>query len=135
MILIFCLVLVMMLMVPLLAASLLFLLKLMIRGIMGWRLCNNDLLLLRGVIGEFAKKNLGDFALATGMKHVVVLSSLEFMRLQKIDASSGLQIYDVSCTNTDGTDDSWEWLGWKKWLEYNPAQRTRICTLAEGNSM
>jgi len=25
--------------------------------------------------------------------------------------------------------------GWKKWLEYNPAQRTRICTLAEGNSM
>ncbi|XP_052311685.1 uncharacterized protein LOC112328657 isoform X2 [Populus trichocarpa] len=87
MILIFCLVLVMMLMVPLLAASLLFLLKLMIRGIMGWRLCNNDLLLLRGVIGEFAKKNLGDFALATGMKHVVVLSSLEFMRLQKIDAS------------------------------------------------
>ncbi|KAL9333433.1 hypothetical protein Peur_073572 [Populus x canadensis] len=40
-----------------------------------------------GVIGEFAKKNLGDFAIATGMKHVVVLSSLEFMRLQKIDAS------------------------------------------------
>ncbi|KAL9370923.1 hypothetical protein Peur_036063 [Populus x canadensis] len=40
-----------------------------------------------GVIGEFAKKNLGDFALATGMKHVVVLSSLDFMRLQKIDAS------------------------------------------------
>ncbi|KAJ6906041.1 clast3-related protein [Populus alba x Populus x berolinensis] len=62
-------------------------------------------------------KNLGDFAVATGMKHVEVLSSLEFMRLQKIDVSSGLQIYDVSCTNTDGTDDSWEWLGRKKWLE------------------
>ncbi|KAJ6896524.1 hypothetical protein NC651_022661 [Populus alba x Populus x berolinensis] len=62
-------------------------------------------------------KNMGDFAVSTGMKHVVALSSLEFMRLQKIDASSGLQIYDVSCTNTDGTDDSWEWLGRKKWLE------------------
>jgi len=35
---------------------------------------------------EFAK-NLADFAVATGMNHVLVLSSLEFMRLQKIDTS------------------------------------------------
>lgn len=35
---------------------------------------------------EFAK-NLADFAVASGKKHVVVLSSLDFGRWQKIDMS------------------------------------------------
>jgi proteasome assembly chaperone 2 len=40
----------------------------------------------QGMMVEFAR-NLAHFAVATGMNHVLVLSSLEFMRLQKIDTS------------------------------------------------
>lgn len=47
-----------------------------------------------------------------------------------------MQIYYLSSTNTDGTDDCCERLGWKKWQEYNPDQRTwkYLSTLAEGNA-
>ncbi|KAG6761472.1 hypothetical protein POTOM_034694 [Populus tomentosa] len=77
-------------------------------------------------------KNLGDFAVATGMKHVVVLSGLEFMTLQKIDASRYMTYLAPILMEQMilGND-----LGGKNVLEYNPAQRTRISTLAEGNSM
>lgn len=90
---------------------------------------------VKGMMVEFAR-NLADFAVATGMNHVLVLSSLEFMRLQKIDTSSGMQIFYLSSTNTDGTDDCCERLGWKKWQEYNPDQRSwkYLSSLAEGNA-
>ncbi|KAL9391522.1 hypothetical protein Peur_015442 [Populus x canadensis] len=93
------------------------------------------LIIIYGMMVEFAR-NLADFAVATGMNHVLVLSSLEFMRLQKIDTSSGMQIFYLSSTNTDGTDDCCERLGWKKWQEYNPDQRSwkYLSSLAEGNA-
>ena len=47
-----------------------------------------------------------------------------------------MQIYYLSSTNTDETDDCCERLGWKKWQEYNRDQRTwkYLSTLAEGNA-
>lgn len=49
---------------------------------------------------------------------------------------SGLQTYYLSSTNTDGTDDYCEGLGWKRLQEYNPTQRgwKYLNTLAEGNA-
>lgn len=49
---------------------------------------------------------------------------------------SGLQTYYLSSTNTDGTDDYCEGLGWKRLQEYNPTQRgwKYLSTLAEGNA-
>ncbi|KAK9286051.1 hypothetical protein L1049_014430 [Liquidambar formosana] len=48
--------------------------------------------------------------------------------------SSGLQVYYLSSTSADGSDDNCERLGWKKLQEYNPAQRRwkYLSTLAEG---
>ncbi|XVF45829.1 hypothetical protein PTKIN_Ptkin02bG0238200 [Pterospermum kingtungense] len=91
---------------------------------------------IKGMMVEFAK-NLANFAAASGKKHVVLLSSLDFGKWQKIDMSSGLQIYYLSSTNPDGRDDHCEQLGWKKVQEYNPAQRCwkYLSTLAEGNAM
>ncbi|KAK4551176.1 hypothetical protein RGQ29_032484 [Quercus rubra] len=82
---------------------------------------------VKGKMVEFAK-NLADFAAATGKKHAVVLSSLDFGRCRNIDMSS---------TNSDGTDDYCEQLGWKRLQEYNPTQRCwkYLGTLAEGNSL
>ncbi|KAK4562890.1 hypothetical protein RGQ29_005396 [Quercus rubra] len=82
---------------------------------------------VKGKMVEFAK-NLADFAAATGKKHAVVLSSLDF--------GSGLQTYYLSSTNSDGTDDYCEQLGWKRLREYNPTQRCwkYLSTLAEGNA-
>ena len=40
---------------------------------------------------EFAK-NLADFAAATGKKHVVLLSSLDFGRWQRIDMSRYIEL-------------------------------------------
>ncbi|XWS67508.1 hypothetical protein CRYUN_Cryun04dG0012500 [Craigia yunnanensis] len=90
---------------------------------------------VKGMMVEFAK-NLANFAAASGKKHVVLLSSLDFGKWQKIDMSSGLQIYYLSSTNPDGRDDQCEQLGWKKLQEYNPAQRCWKClsTLAEGST-
>jgi hypothetical protein len=51
-----------------------------------WKLVMGTNFFKQGMMVEFAK-NLADFAVATGMNHVLVLSSLEFMRLQKIDTS------------------------------------------------
>jgi proteasome assembly chaperone 2 len=49
---------------------------------------------------------------------------------------SGLQTYYLSSTNTDGTDDYCEGLGWKRLQEYNPTQRgwKYLSNLAEGNA-
>ncbi|XP_062178103.1 uncharacterized protein LOC133882889 [Alnus glutinosa] len=90
---------------------------------------------VKGMMVEFAK-NLADFAAASGKKHVVVLSSLDFGRLRNIDMSSGLQTYYLSSTNTDGTDDYCEGLGWKRLQEYNPTQRgwKYLSNLAERNA-
>ncbi|XP_059438189.1 uncharacterized protein LOC132171010 [Corylus avellana] len=144
---------------------------------------------------EFAK-NLADFAAASGKKHVIVLSSLDFGRWRNIDMSryrsiimllvtfrcllctklielhlnsvvrlggylcvhldslfvvvcaisfailfilyhtSGLQTYYFSSTNSDGTNDYCEGLGWKRLQECNPTQRgwKYLSTLAEGNA-
>lgn len=91
---------------------------------------------VKGTTVEFAK-NLADFAAASGKKHVVVLSSLDFGRWRNIDMSSGLQIYYLSSTNADGTDDYCDRLGWKRLQEYNPAQRCwkYLSTLAEGSAV
>ncbi|XP_052308061.1 uncharacterized protein LOC112327304 isoform X2 [Populus trichocarpa] len=47
-----------------------------------------------------------------------------------------VKIFYLSSTNTDGTDDCCERLGWKKWQEYNPDQRSwkYLSSLAEGNA-
>lgn len=91
---------------------------------------------VQGMMIEFAK-NLADFAVASGKKHIVVLSGLDFGRWQRIDMSSGLQTYYLSSTNSDGTDEYCEQLGWKRLQEYNPAQRSwkYLSALAEGNPL
>lgn len=90
---------------------------------------------VKGMMIEFAK-NVADFATASGKKHIVLLSSLDFGRWQTIDMSSGLQIYYLSSASVDGTDVDCERLGWKRLQEYNPAQRMwkYLSTLAEGNA-
>ncbi|KAG5548033.1 hypothetical protein RHGRI_013660 [Rhododendron griersonianum] len=90
---------------------------------------------VKGMMIEFAK-NVADFAAASGKKHIVLLSSLDFGRWQTIDMSSGLQIYYLSSASVDGTDVDCERLGWKRLQEYNPAQRMwkYLSTLAEGNA-
>ncbi|KAJ4716427.1 Proteasome assembly chaperone 2 [Melia azedarach] len=90
---------------------------------------------VKGMMVEYAKK-LADFAAASGKKHVVMLSGLDFGRLQRIDMSSGLQIYYLSSASADGTDDYCEQLGWKRLQEYNPSQRCwkYLSTLAEGKA-
>ncbi|KAL3515223.1 hypothetical protein ACH5RR_022125 [Cinchona calisaya] len=77
---------------------------------------------VKGMMIEFAK-NLANFAAANEMKHVVVLSSLDFRQWQNIDMSSGLQIYYLSGSSVDGTDEDCEKLGWKRLPDYNPANR------------
>ncbi|XP_058214066.1 uncharacterized protein LOC131325687 [Rhododendron vialii] len=90
---------------------------------------------VKGMMIEFAK-NVADFAAASGKKHIVLLSSLDFGRWQTIDMSSGLQIYYLSSASVNGTDVDCERLGWKRLQEYNPAQRMwkYLSTLAEGNA-
>lgn len=84
---------------------------------------------------EFAK-NLADFAVACGKKHIVILSSLDFGRWQTIDMSSGLQIYYLSNAKVDGADDNCEKLGFKRMKEYDPTQKLwkYLNDLAEGNA-
>ncbi|GMN37497.1 hypothetical protein TIFTF001_006857 [Ficus carica] len=91
---------------------------------------------VKGRMIEFAK-NLADFAVSSGKKHVVLLSSLDFGRWQRIDMSSGSQVHYLSSTNEDGTDDYCETLGLKKLLEYNPEQRRwkYLAALAEGSAV
>ncbi|XP_058069194.1 uncharacterized protein LOC131218588 isoform X2 [Magnolia sinica] len=92
--------------------------------------------IIKGMMVEFAK-NLACFAAAAGKKHVIVLSSLDSGRRQKIDLSSNMQIYYLSSSGMDGTDGDCEKLGWKRLPEYDPAQRRwkYLESLAEGNSM
>ncbi|XP_004292468.1 PREDICTED: proteasome assembly chaperone 2-like [Fragaria vesca subsp. vesca] len=91
---------------------------------------------VKGRMIEFAKK-LADYVAASGKKHVIVLSSLDFGRCQRIDMSTGSQMHYLSSTDSDGTDDYCEWLGWKRLPDYNPNQRSwkYLSTLAEGNAM
>ncbi|XP_062020370.1 uncharacterized protein LOC133736787 [Rosa rugosa] len=91
---------------------------------------------LQGRMIEFAKK-LADYVAASGKKHVIVLSSLDFGRWQRIDMSSGSQMHYLSSSNADGTDDYCEQLGWKRLQDYNPSQRSwkYLNTLADGNAM
>ncbi|KDP46193.1 hypothetical protein JCGZ_10033 [Jatropha curcas] len=90
---------------------------------------------VQGMMLQFAK-NLANFAAASGTKHIVLLSGLDFGRWQGIDTSSVLQTYYLSSTNSDGSDDYCEKLGWKRLQEYNPAQRSwkYLSALAEGNA-
>lgn len=48
---------------------------------------------------------------------------------------SGLQIYYLSSSNSNGTDENCEQLGWKKLQEYDPSQMhwKYLSDLAEGN--
>lgn len=50
---------------------------------------------------------------------------------------SGLQIYYLSSSNADGTDDYCEQLGWKRLQEYNPHQRCweYLSSLAVGDTV
>ncbi|PON53036.1 Proteasome assembly chaperone, partial [Trema orientale] len=91
---------------------------------------------VKGMTIEFAK-NLADFAAASGKKHVIVLSSLDFGRWQRIDMSSGSQVHYLSSTKKDGKDDYCETTGWKRLEEYNPDQRRwkYLSDLAEGSSV
>ncbi|XP_071930819.1 uncharacterized protein [Coffea arabica] len=77
---------------------------------------------VKGMMVEFAK-NLANFAATNGKKHVIILSSLDFKQWQNIEMSSGLQIYYLSSSSTDGTDEDCEKHGWKRLPEYNPAHR------------
>ncbi|CAI9104425.1 OLC1v1003093C1 [Oldenlandia corymbosa var. corymbosa] len=76
---------------------------------------------IKGSMIDFAK-NLAKFAAANQKKHVIILSSLDFMQWKNIDMSSGLQqIYYLSSSNIDGTDDDCEKRGMKRLPEYNPS--------------
>ncbi|XP_042494230.1 uncharacterized protein LOC122073666 [Macadamia integrifolia] len=85
---------------------------------------------------EFAK-NLANFAASTGKKHVIILSSLDSGKRQKLDMLSEMQIYYLSTVNSDGTDNDCERIGWKKLQEYNPLQRSwkYLDDLAKGESL
>ncbi|XP_043709964.1 proteasome assembly chaperone 2 [Telopea speciosissima] len=91
---------------------------------------------VKGMMVEFAK-NLANFAASTGKKHVIVLSSLDSGKRQKLDMLSEMQIYYLSTANMDGTDNDCERIGWKKLQEYNPVQRSwkYLDDLAKGNSL
>ncbi|XP_068323813.1 uncharacterized protein [Pyrus communis] len=91
---------------------------------------------VKGRMIEFAKC-VADYVAASGKKNVVVLSSLDFGRWQRVDMSSGLPMHYLSSTNSDGTDDYCEQLGWKSLQEYNPTQKAwkYLNTLAEGNAV
>lgn len=91
---------------------------------------------IKGMVLPYAK-NMANFAAANGKKHVILLSSLDFGRWKNIDMSSGLQIYYLSSSNTDGTDAVCESHGWKRLQDYNPTQRTwkYLDTLAEEGSV
>ncbi|CAI9786344.1 unnamed protein product [Fraxinus pennsylvanica] len=91
---------------------------------------------VKGMMVEYAK-NLANFAAANGKKHVIILSSLDFGRWHTIDLSSGLQIFYLSTSGMDGTDEDCERLGWNRLQEYNPSQRMwkYLNSLAEGGSM
>ncbi|EPS58959.1 hypothetical protein M569_15853 [Genlisea aurea] len=78
---------------------------------------------VKGMMVEYAK-NMASFAVANGMEHVVILSSLDFRRWRNIDMSSGLQVYYLSSSNLDGTDSNCDALGFSRLQEYNPSQRT-----------
>ncbi|KAK4258704.1 hypothetical protein QN277_005125 [Acacia crassicarpa] len=90
---------------------------------------------VKGMMLEFAK-NLSDFVAACGKKHIVLLSSLDFGKWQRVDVSSGLQIYYLSSSNSDGVDEKCEQLGWKKLQEYDPSEKhwKYLSNLAEGNA-
>ncbi|XP_010525686.1 PREDICTED: proteasome assembly chaperone 2 [Tarenaya hassleriana] len=77
---------------------------------------------VKGMMINFAK-NIADFASASGKKHVVILSSLDFQKLQKLDMSSGSQVNYLSSTKSDGTDDQLERIGFKRLDEYDPTGR------------
>ncbi|XP_019107579.1 uncharacterized protein LOC104904427 isoform X2 [Beta vulgaris subsp. vulgaris] len=91
---------------------------------------------VKGMMVQYAQ-NLADFAVAAGMKHVILLSSLDFGRWQKVDMSRGMPIYYLSSTSADGTDDDCEKLGWKRLQEYSPSQRRwqYLSAIAEGNNV
>ncbi|XP_030523280.1 proteasome assembly chaperone 2 isoform X1 [Rhodamnia argentea] len=90
---------------------------------------------IKGMMIEFAK-NLADFAVSSGKKHIVVLSSLDFGKWRSIDTSSGLQTYYLSSSSSDGSDDQCEQFGWKRLPDFNPDQRCwkYLSTLAEGSN-
>ncbi|KAH9610587.1 hypothetical protein KSS87_000872 [Heliosperma pusillum] len=90
---------------------------------------------VKGMMVQFAK-NLADFAVAAGKKHVILLSSLDFGQWQRVDMSSGMQIHYLSSSNADGSDEDCEKLGWKKLQEYNPSQKRwqYLQTVAEGTN-
>ncbi|ESW03881.1 hypothetical protein PHAVU_011G049700 [Phaseolus vulgaris] len=90
---------------------------------------------IKGMMVEFAK-NMADFLASSGKKHIIVLSSLDFGKWQKVDMSGGLQIYYLSSANSNGTDENCEQLGWKKLQEYDPSQKhwKYLSDLAEGNA-
>ncbi|XP_057456342.1 uncharacterized protein LOC130747421 [Lotus japonicus] len=90
---------------------------------------------IKGMMLDFAK-NMADFLAGSGKKHIVLLSSLDFGKWQKVDMSSGLQIYYLSSANSNGTDENCESLGWKKLQEYDPSQKhwKFLSDLAEGNA-
>ncbi|KAI5661020.1 hypothetical protein M9H77_20343 [Catharanthus roseus] len=89
---------------------------------------------VKGMMVDFAK-NLSNFAFENGKKHAIILSSLDFKQWQNIDLSSGLQIYYLSSSSFNGTDEDCETLGWKRLQEYNSAQRTwkYLSSMVEGN--
>lgn len=92
--------------------------------------------ILKGKMCDFAR-NLADFAVATGKKHVVVLSGLDFGRWQHVDMSSGLPIHYLSSISADGVDKNCENLGWKRVQNYNPSQGQweNLNKIAEGNHL
>ncbi|CAA0826445.1 clast3-related [Striga hermonthica] len=90
----------------------------------------------KGMMIEYAK-NMANFAVANGKKHIVILSSLDFGRWKNINMTSGLQIYYLSSSSLDGTDSDCERLGWNRLQDYNPDQRTwkYLETLATDSSI
>ncbi|KAL2348540.1 hypothetical protein Fmac_002540 [Flemingia macrophylla] len=90
---------------------------------------------IKGMMVEFAK-NMAGFLAGSGKKHIIVLSSLDFGKWQKVDMPSGLQIYYLSSADSNGTDENCEQLGWKKLQEYDHSQKhwKYLSDLVEGNA-
>ncbi|KAL5987195.1 hypothetical protein ACLOJK_041192 [Asimina triloba] len=92
--------------------------------------------IIKGMMIQFAK-NFASFAVGAGKKHIVVLSSLDSGKRQRVDLSSSTQIFYLSSTSVDGKDDECEKLGWKILQEYEPTQKRwkYLESLAEANSL
>ncbi|KAL2336227.1 hypothetical protein Fmac_010673 [Flemingia macrophylla] len=87
---------------------------------------------IKGMMVEFAK-NMAGFLAGSGKKHIIVLSSLDFGKWQKVDMS---RFITFLVPTSNGADEKREQLGWKKLREYDHSQKhwKYLSDLVEGNA-